>query len=537
MSAGTSLFTTVELELRNYLQEALYDSESKLRNIVENSIDGFVMIDADGFVVMWNPGQERITGVSASAALGTQLCDVIWSLTPVHCRNEVYHDRLRQRLQNALELGDGDSFARAFELEIERPSGEVRIVQQFAFAMAPGAGPRLGCIFHDVTEFRQTAVNLLRRNTELNLLNRINSVIASSVDLEQVRKTILKEVLELLQVTTASIWLKDDITGALVCAQSMDRSGRPASALAVAQWRSLAESVIRNGQPLVEHALIADVLAIGASNGDRAYDAQAVVCVPIKFRDRILGVLLLLHEHPQLIREAEIHVLESIAAAAGAAFENVSLYQNAQELVVLQERQRLAISLHDAINQSLFSAGLIADSLPRLIEREPAQAASSLQDLRLLLRGAVADLRSVLVELQPALISRADFGDLLSTLAAGYTGRTSTTVAVKVGAKVSFSPRTQETLYRICREAISNIAKHADATQVWVELMRRRSGVQIYIRDNGRGMDLDHIPSGHFGLMMMEQQAVDVGAEFLVVSKVGHGTEISIFIPDSKACV
>ncbi len=535
MLEGLPPSPVLDLVLRSYLQEAVYDSASELHNIVENSIDGFVMVDPEGYIVMWNPGQERITGVSAGEALGTPVWDMVWALTPELHRDPAAHARTCRRLHSALEVVNGDCFTRALELEIERPSGELRIVQQFAFVVSTGltahsvpdssgeSGRRLGCIFHDVTDFRQVAVNLLRRNAELNLLHRINGVLASSIDLDQVRKTVLKEVLELQHATAASIWLADECTGALVCAHCLDRAGGSVPAYVLAQWRPLVAGVAADG----EFALVPDL-----PTTLRRPDEGTLVCVPIKFGDRILGVLLLVHDHPVLTSAAEVNVLESIATAAGAAFENVRLYQKAQELALLQERQRLAASLHDAINQSLFSAAWIADALPRLIERDPNGAAASVQDLRLLLRGAAADLRSVLAELQPSLIEQADFGDLLSALAAGYTGRTSTTVAVKIGARLTFPSRIQTNLYCLCREAISNIAKHADATQVWVELTRKCNGVLLRIRDNGHGMDLGSIPPGHFGLLLMQQQAAEVGAEFHITSAVDQGTEICVFIPE-----
>lgn len=379
-----------------------------------------------------------------------------------------------------------------------------------------------------LTDPCHSAIELLGWGAESNFLNRINAELASSPDVERVRKTILKDVLELLQASAAWIWLVDDATGALVCVQSLDHSGGPAPH--VAEWQALAESVVTGGQPLV-----VPTLAAGALLGEGVFHAAgshpASVFVPINSRGRILGVLLLVHTRAQSTIAAEIRFFESVAAATGAAFENLRIYQKAQELVLLQERRRLAASLHDAINQSLFSAGLIADALPRLVERDTARAAQSVQDLRTLLRGTVADLRALLGELQPSLITTTDFGDLLGTLATGYTGRTSTTVAVKIGAKVTFTPETQETLYRLCREAVTNIAKHADATQVWIELAPKSEGIEIVIRDNGRGMDRDMIPTGRFGLSMMEQQAAWIGAEFRIVSQIGHGTKVAVFVP------
>ncbi|MFN8464936.1 MAG: histidine kinase [Caldilineaceae bacterium] len=539
MSVGMLPPAVLDLGLRSYLQEAVHDSESTLHNIVENTIDGLVVVDPEGYIVMWNPGQERITGVMAAEALGMPIWDMVWALTPAPRRDAAYHTDLCRNLQRTLQVVDGDTFTRAYELEIARPSGELRIVQQFAFALSYDQGEsrnrRLGWIFHDVTEFRQVAIKLLRRDAELSLLHRINGVLASSADLEQLRKAILGEVLQLQQAAAVSIWLADETTGDLTCVQSLDQTGGPALATSLARWQSIVQHVAVNGQFLVETDLCAAAHSLDAGRCPSIapqMGGRALVGVPIKFRDKVLGALLLVHEHPPCISAAASNVLESIATAAGAAFENVRLYEKAQELALLQERQRLAADLHDAINQSLFSAGLIADSLPLLIERDPAEAAACLQNLRLLLHGAAADLRAVLAELQPSLICRADFGDLLTNLAAGYTGRTSTTVAVKIGARMTFAPGTQAALYRLCREAIANIAKHANATQVWVELAQKPGGIQILIRDNGRGMEPGCVPSGHFGLLLMQQQAAEAGAEFHIASEIGHGTEIAVFIPD-----
>jgi signal transduction histidine kinase len=103
---------------------------------------------------------------------------------------------------------------------------------------------------------------------------------------------------------------------------------------------------------------------------------------------------------------------------------NAELYEHAQALAALQERQRLARNLHDAVNQSLFSAGLIAEVLPRLWERDPDEGRRSLEDLRRLTRGAQADMRLLLAELRPSTLTDAELGDLLRLLGNALAGRT-----------------------------------------------------------------------------------------------------------------
>jgi two-component system nitrate/nitrite sensor histidine kinase NarX len=207
---------------------------------------------------------------------------------------------------------------------------------------------------------------------------------------------------------------------------------------------------------------------------------------------------------------------------------NAQLYEQAQTLAILQERQRLAQNLHDAVNQSLFSASLIAEVLPRLWKRNPGEAQQSLEDLRRLTRGAMAEMRGLLGELQPLVLTDTNLGDLLSQLGDALTGRTNIPVTVTITEYESLPADVQLVFYRLCQEALTNIAKHARASQVAIHLQQDAGKVELRIKDNGRGFNPQHTPSGHYGLNIMRERAESVGAELLVSSRPRSGTEIVI---------
>jgi len=194
----------------------------------------------------------------------------------------------------------------------------------------------------------------------------------------------------------------------------------------------------------------------------------------------------------------------------------------------LEERQRLAQNLHDAVNQSLFSASLIAEVLPRLWERNPEEGRHSLEDLRRLTRGAMAEMRGLLAELRPLVLTDSDLGDLLRQLGDAHTGRTNIPVAVTVVGEGALLAEVQVAFYRLCQEALHNIAKHAEASQVVLTLRYDAGSVALHIRDNGRGFDPAYIPSGHYGLSMMRERAKAIGAMLTVTSQPGQGTEIAV---------
>lgn len=192
----------------------------------------------------------------------------------------------------------------------------------------------------------------------------------------------------------------------------------------------------------------------------------------------------------------------------------------------LQERQRLAQNLHDAVNQSLFSASLIAEVLPRVWERNPDEGRQSLEELRRLTRGAIAEMRGLLVELQPLVITDTDLGDLLRQLSDAFTGRTNIPIALTITGKGILPTEVQVAIYRLCQEGLNNIAKHARASQVMMKLRYKVGSAELTIQDDGRGFDPAKVPPGHYGLNIMQERAEAIGALLSVSSQVGQGTEI-----------
>lgn len=204
----------------------------------------------------------------------------------------------------------------------------------------------------------------------------------------------------------------------------------------------------------------------------------------------------------------------------------VAAERSAREM--LEERQRLAHDLHDAINQTLFSASLIAEVLPRMWEKDQAEARRSLEDLRRLTSGALAEMRALLAELRPSTLTDSDLGDLLRQLGNAFSGRTNIPVAVTITRKFILPSEVQVAFYRVCQEALNNVAKHAEASQVEINLKREESLIELRIRDNGQGFDIEQTFLGHNGLSMMKERAEAVGAELSVSSRPGHGTEVTL---------
>lgn len=200
-----------------------------------------------------------------------------------------------------------------------------------------------------------------------------------------------------------------------------------------------------------------------------------------------------------------------------------------RELATAEERNRLARDLHDAVTQTIYSSSLIAEVLPKIWERSPEEGKRNLIKLRQLVRGALAEMRTLLFELRPTSLEAADLVILLRQLGDGLTGRTRIPVKVNLKAGQKPQPNVKIALYRIAQEALNNIAKHSEATQAWVDLQSRDDQVILQIIDNGIGFNPDPSrSSGKMGLQIMQERAEKVGASLEVESSPGKGTRILV---------
>jgi signal transduction histidine kinase len=265
-------------------------------------------------------------------------------------------------------------------------------------------------------------------------------------------------------------------------------------------------------------------------------EAKSWMWVPLSVKDRIIAAVGLAHSEPDFFKAHHADLALTLANQAAITLVNAELFEDAQTLAVLEERQRLANNLHDAVNQSLFSAGLIAEVLPSLWEKDQEEAHRSLEDLRKLTRGAIAEMRMLVAELKPLALTESNLSDLLHQSTESFTGRTGIPVALTAAGKDTLPGEVQITLYRICQEALNNIAKHAQAKHVKINLQYKKDKVEIHIHDNGTGFDPTEglALAGHYGLGMMNERAQAINASLDIKSKAGKGTEVILRWPQEN---
>ena len=258
---------------------------------------------------------------------------------------------------------------------------------------------------------------------------------------------------------------------------------------------------------------------------------RAVLAVPLIVKEEVYGSLALYYNEPREFSTDEIDLAITFCDQAALAVENARLQVQAEEAAVAAERSRLARDLHDAVTQSLFSASLIADIMPRLWDRDQDEARRRLAELRQLTRGAMAEMRTLLLELRPAAITEGRLSEVLRHLTEAINSRTQTAISLKVDGEYSLPPDVQIGLYRITQEALNNIVKHSRAGAATVTLTFDPEQLKLCIEDNGRGFETSNISSEHLGVGIMHERADNIGASFKIYSQLGNGTRINVAWP------
>ncbi len=201
--------------------------------------------------------------------------------------------------------------------------------------------------------------------------------------------------------------------------------------------------------------------------------------------------------------------------------------EHALTLAALEERQRLARELHDVVSQTLYSASVIAETLPRLWTDAPAPISEYLDELSRLNRSTLAELRMLLLELHPASLLKTDLGELLRQLVTATQARKRLNITVTADEGAPLPDVVQVAFYRIAQEAFNNIVKHANAANVTVQLQRQDAGVDLVIQDDGRGFDPVKRQGG-LGLDLMRERADDIQAALTIESAPRKGTTVHL---------
>jgi signal transduction histidine kinase len=366
-----------------------------------------------------------------------------------------------------------------------------------------------------------------RHTQDLTALYSADEQLYRHLDLDQVLQALVDVAVDILQADKSSLMVWDEEHKKLVVRAARGFSPQTISQMTFAPGEGTVGQVAVSGQAaVVEDTHVDPHVARRITDPE---NIRSFMHVPIEIKGQIFGVFNADYTEPRAFGEDEMRLFTALAQRAALAIQNAQLYEQAQELAVVEERQRLARDLHDAVTQTLFSTSLIAEVLPRIWERNPEEGQRRLGEVRELTRGALAEMRTLLLELRPATLLEANLGDLLRQLGEAITGRARVPVDVQIEGEVAqMSPDIKVALYRIAQESLNNVAKHSGAGQATVHLCYGPGQVNLDITDDGCGFDVKDIPPDHLGVGIMRERAETIGAKLTIESQVEQGTKVTV---------
>ncbi|WP_053220421.1 sensor histidine kinase [Virgibacillus senegalensis] len=215
------------------------------------------------------------------------------------------------------------------------------------------------------------------------------------------------------------------------------------------------------------------------------------------------------------------------------ADERSEYAKSAHKAATIEERQRLARDLHDAVSQQLFALTMMSQASLRLFDRDPAQAKVQLEEISETALKAQTEMRALLLHLRPVDLSGQPLKKGVQELVAELRQKCQINFQLKVEEVEALSATAEEHLFRIVQESLSNTLRHADATEVTLEIVERHNELFLHIADNGNGFDVttDKRKKTSYGLKTMKERCEEIGGTFSIRSQVGTGTHIDIRIP------
>lgn len=386
------------------------------------------------------------------------------------------------------------------------------------------------------SELREALAANSQRVEELLALNRVAQALMRWTDVRDAVATVSASVGALFEAREVGVWQLDPQRGRLDELAPGGPPGAAPRALLLERLPALLP-ILSAPQPLLLPAEALPPLGAPQPPGG------GLLVMPLLVRGAPIGVLHLQTRPGRALLPADVALLQTIAGMVASALDNARLMREAQDAAAAGERQRLARDLHDSVSQALFAASVTADVIPQTWELDPEEGRELLADVRRLTRGALAEMRTLLVELRPAALTRAPLRELLGHLAAAVGAKLPGALTADLAALPALPPEVRVALYRIAQEALANVVKHAQPAAVRL-LLRAEPAVaeegqaewaglvELRIEDDGQGFAVEQAAQrGRFGLATMAERAAGVGAQLGLTSQPGRGTMVSVRYP------
>ena len=367
-----------------------------------------------------------------------------------------------------------------------------------------------------------------RRAEQFRLINEIGRHIGSVLELSDLLERIVQAIQNAFQFDLVEIGLVEggDLVFKTRASRVIEHNFKPFR-LKIGQ-EGITGWVAAHSMPLVIPDVSQDERYLRFSH----HETRSELAVPIITKGVVTGVLNLQSSQVNAFDESDVELMQTVATQAGVAIENAHLYEQARQVAVLEERQRLARELHDSVTQSLFGISLYSEAAQEtLLKGNQSETDEHLREIHTSAHEALAEMRLLIYELRPPVLEKEGLAAALEARLASVEGRS----GLMTKFSYQFSERLpvwmEQGLYRIAHDALNNALKHANAKNIQIILDQTDKIIWMEIQDDGVGFDPKKAcQPGCMGLSTMQERVSSMNGKLIIDSKPGHGARIRVEI-------
>jgi two-component sensor histidine kinase len=405
--------------------------------------------------------------------------------------------------------------------------------EQLLHAFSEAAGNTI----HRFVVTEQLEQTVSNRNLELSLLYDLMEIPGQISEMDVLLRTSLNRILEATNSSIGAIHFLDPTDQKLKLAISEQFSDEFQKYLAIAGFSDKLWTHAFLEQEIVQLKNVPDSSSPENPNLKRRH--WMYLGVPIRSKNKTIGILSLFSQSDRILSPWVSQMVTSATNVLGLTIENFYFRKHAEDVVILNERQRLARNLHDSVSQSLYALVISADVSEKLLRiKDFPGLRQQLRDLGKVALQGLKEMRLMLYEFRPASLDGGGLVKALEQRLNTVESRAGINTNLSIDGDYDLPPQMEQEIYQIIIESLNNSLKHAEASEVSLEIHKDLGTIYIEIRDNGLGFDQSTSQSsGGMGMTSMRERAQILGGKLSVASKPGGGTRVKLEAPLTRADV
>jgi signal transduction histidine kinase len=369
--------------------------------------------------------------------------------------------------------------------------------------------------------------HLERRAEQFRVLTEVSQNIISLMSVDELLGHIAHLVKESFGYLHVGIGLVED--GHVISKAEVGAFQEAYHAISIPLAQGIWGRVAQTGEPLLSNQVS------GEENHRHMHEVgiQSHICVPLKIKDQVIGVMSAASEHPGAFDQSDEIILQTLANQASVAIENAHLYEQARQVAVLEERQRLGRELHDSVTQSLYGISLYAQAATgQMANGQLDQVRQYLDDIQNTAQESLAEMRLLIFELRPPALEKEGLIAALQNRLYSVENRAGLKSNLVHNLEKRLPLVVEEGLYRIAYEALNNTLKHAHAKNIQINVQQAPDLLTLEVLDDGIGFEPEAAHrKGCLGLTTMQERALALGWRLFIDSTPGKGTHIRVEVP------